>query len=109
MGATKLHRKPGENSRFLSLVVVERVLIDFSNSVLDFFGPRSRQTPELIQTLFVTLGAKAQMTPATGPENPKIGAHGNRSLERGWQKGWQRVGEKLAKCWHRVDKGLTKG
>ena len=31
-------------------------------------------------------------------------AHGKRSLERGWQKGWQRVGE-----WRRVGRGLAKG
>ena len=41
------------------------------------------------------------------------GAHGNRGLERGWQKrlakGWRKVGEGLAKGWHRVGEGLAKG
>ena len=39
------------------------------------------------------------------------GAHGNRGLERGWQKrlakGWRKVGERLAKGWHRVGEGLA--
>ena len=35
-----------------------------------------------------------------------IGAHGKRSLERGWQKGWQRVGERLAKGWQSVGEGF---
>ena len=35
------------------------------------------------------------------------GAQGKRGLERGWQKGWKRVGEGLAKGWHRVGEGLA--
>ena len=41
------------------------------------------------------------------------GAHGERGLERGWQKrlakGWRKVGERLAKGWRRVGTGLAKG
>ena len=49
---------------------------------------------------------------------PVPGVHGKRGLERGWQKrlaekvgrkGWQRVGERLAKGWRRAGEGLAKG
>ena len=38
------------------------------------------------------------------------GAHGKRGLaEKVGRKGWQRVGERLAKGWRRVGEGLAKG
>ena len=40
---------------------------------------------------------------------PVPGVHGKRGLERVGRKGWQRVGERLAKGWRRAGEGLAKG
>ena len=47
--------------------------------------------------------------PLTCVSKRVIGAHGKRSLERGWQKSWQRVGERLAKGWYMFGEGLAEG
>ena len=56
-------------------------------------------------------GFQKPKKPLTRVSKRVPGVHGERGLERGWQKrsakGWRKVGEGLAKGWHRVGEGLA--